>query len=52
MILHAGIQIHRPQVVQFSVAIVSFVCKVLDFVQLGGLNLTVGSTVFELWLGL
>jgi hypothetical protein len=25
--------------------------KVLDFVQLGGLECTVGGTVFEMWLG-
>ena len=26
--------------------------KVLDFVQFGGPNLTVDSTIFEMWLGL
>ena len=26
--------------------------KVLDFVQLGGPDLTVGSTVFEMWMGI
>ena len=26
--------------------------KVLDFFQLGGPKLTVGSTIFEMWLGL
>ena len=26
--------------------------KVLDFVQLGGPDLTVDSTVFEMWMGL
>ena len=26
--------------------------KVLDFVQFGGPELTVGSTIFELWMGL
>ncbi len=28
------------------------IVKVLDFVQLGGPKLTVGRTVFELWMGL
>jgi hypothetical protein len=26
--------------------------KVLDFIQFGGPDLTVGSTVFEMWMGL
>ena len=26
--------------------------KVLDFIQFGGPDLTVGSTVFEIWMGL
>ena len=31
---------------------VNLITKVLDFVQLGGPDLTVGSTVFEMWLTL
>ena len=26
--------------------------KVLDFIQFGGPDLTVGSTIFEMWMGL
>ena len=33
-------------------AILNLIVKVLDFVQLGGPDLTVGSTVFELLLAL
>ena len=32
--------------------ILNLITKVLDFVQLGGPNLTVGSTIFEMWMGL
>ena len=30
---------------------VNLITKVLDFVQLGGPECTVGGTVFEMWLG-
>ena len=32
--------------------ILNLIVKVLDFVQLGGPDLTVGSTIFEMWMGL
>ena len=28
------------------------IVKVLDFIQFGGPDLTVGSTVFEMWMGI
>ena len=33
------------------IASVKVMVKVLDFVQLGGSDLTVDSTIFEMWLG-
>ena len=30
----------------------NLILKVLDFVKSGGPNWTVGSTIFEMWLGL
>ena len=48
----------REQVQRRKVSAVSYssrtnlVTKVLDFVQIGGPDLTVGSTIFEMWMGL
>ena len=33
-------------------AILNLTVKVLDFIQFGGPDLTVGSTIFEIWMGL
>ena len=33
-------------------AILNRISKVLDFVQFGGPNLTVGSTIFAMWMDL
>ena len=30
---------------------VNVITKVLDFIQFGGLECTVGGTIFEMWLG-
>ena len=52
VILHAGTQIDRPRVAQFSIAIVSFVWKFLILSSLVGAVSRVDSAIFEMWLGL
>ena len=51
----AGLEAILPNPVRSELvysASLNLITKVLDFIQLGGPDLTVDSTIFEMWLGL
>ncbi len=46
------VELRRRQASAPYAANLNLNAKVLDFIQFGGPDLTVGSTIFEMWMGL